>query len=434
MDSFRKDLGDGLVLRTVESRRDVDRYAAFHEVFENEACGITADRVIRHHPDAAFGDFLLVEDQTTGEVVSTSGLIPWRCVLGGVPVDVAMLEFVRTHPGYRSRGLIRAQMERFHQIVGERRFDLSIIWGIPYYYRQFGYGYAIDNYTADSLPGSAVPEPPASNASAAFGVRNATVDDIPALALLYEESAAGLDVYDARADAYWRFLLEWLEYPMQTVIDTLTGRVVGYFCEALPGSAVEEGEITRVLESSVSSCEVGMFVLRQLRDQGRSEIQLGWPQTGALVQIGRSLGSSPLPAYQWLIRLCDVGRFVTRIKPLVARRLAESTFSDATGQLVINLYQEAFRLDFAAGKLLRVAEIGFVDASVGEDGGDLCIPPEAFVRLVLGYRTLEQLQDAWPDIVIKAESRDWIDTLFPPMTSDFSMPWWYVGPTSAEVS
>ena len=57
MDSFGKDLGDGLVLRTVESRRDVDRYAAFHEVFE-KVWGITCDRVIRHHPGAAFSDFL----------------------------------------------------------------------------------------------------------------------------------------------------------------------------------------------------------------------------------------------------------------------------------------------------------------------------------------------------------------------------------------
>ena len=39
---------------------------------------------------------------------------------------------------------------------------------------------------------------------------------------------------------------------------------------------------------------------------------------------------------------------------------------------------------------------------LGDEGDPsfLCIPPEAFVRLALGYRGLEELRDAWPDIVV----------------------------------
>ena len=65
---------------------------------------------------------------------------------------VAMLEMVATHPEYRHRGLVRAQIRRFHEVVRERGFDLSLIEGIPYYYRQYGYGYAIDHWACDSLP------------------------------------------------------------------------------------------------------------------------------------------------------------------------------------------------------------------------------------------------------------------------------------------
>jgi hypothetical protein len=76
---------------------------------------------------------------------------------------------------------------------------------------------------------------------------------------------------------------------------------------------------------------------------------------------------------------------------------------------------------------MQVAPLGFVDASMGADGGDLCIPPDAFVRLVLGYRDLDELGDAWPDIVVKAQSRYLLQALFPKMTSYFWMPYLYYG-------
>jgi hypothetical protein len=45
--------------------------------------------------------------------------------------------------------------------------------------------------------------------------------------------------------------------------------------------------------------------------------------------------------------------------------------------------------------------------------------------LVLGYRKLDELRDAWPDIVIKAESRRIIDALFPKMESYLYTPYAY---------
>jgi hypothetical protein len=49
------------------------------------------------------------------------------------------------------------------------------------------------------------------------------------------------------------------------------------------------------------------------------------------------------------------------------------------------------------------------------------------VRLVLGYRTLDQLLDAWPDIVIRPSSRHLLETLFPKCRAYFSMPYFYFG-------
>ncbi len=112
---------------------------------------------------------------------------------------------------------------------------------------------------------------------------------------------------------------------------------------------------------------------------------------------------------------------------MLESRLAASECAGLTGDLTFNLFREAFRLRFEAGRLVEAAAAGFVDSSMGADGGDLCIPPEAFVRLVLGYRTLDELTDAWPDIVIRPDRRRVLDVLFPKINSYLCTPYFYLG-------
>ena len=54
-------------------------------------------------------------------------------------------------------------------------------------------------------------------------------------------------------------------------------------------------------------------------------------------------------------------------------------------------------------------------------------PPGDFVRLVFGFRTLEELADAWPDIVVKRECRYLLGILFPVMTYYINAPFSYRG-------
>ena len=133
--------------------------------------------------------------------------------------------------------------------------------------------------------------------------------------------------------------------------------------------------------------------------------------------------SAPLPSDQWLLRVPDVGALLAAIAPVLARRLARSDCAGLSADLCLNLYREGFRLRFVQGRLEAVAPLGFVDASLGADGGDLCIPPEAFVRLLFGYRELDALRDAWPDIVVKRASRRVWETLFPRTQSWVWMPY-----------
>ena len=422
MAAYEERLAPDLILRTVRDERDIDRFAAFNTAINDATQGTTCANLLRHHPQITYDDFFFVEDERSGEVVSTICLIPWRCTYEDITLDVAMLEMVATHPDYRQRGLVRAQIQRFHQVSQARQFDLNIIEGIPYYYRQYDYAYATDHWRSDSLPAWQIPNPPA-NQPAAYQLRPATLDDVPLLTSFYQKNMAALAVSTQRSADYWRYLLQAAQYPVRVVEDARAHTAVGYVCTLTNPRGI------KVIESGITDYTVGMAVLQQLKTETAGEIQLGWPQTNQLVQIGRSLGSTPVPGDQWLLRIRDVAAFMAKIGPVLERRLAASAFAGLTANLCINLFRQAFILEFARGKLRNVTAAGFVDASMGADGGDLCIPPDAFVRLVFGYRDLAELSDAWPDIVVKAESRYLLQVLFPKLQVYFWMPYLYWGPT-----
>lgn len=408
-------LGDDLILRSVQNEADAERFAAFNGQINDEEQSATCRALLHHHPTAAWAHFWLVEETTTGAVVSTTCLIPWTVDFCGVPLAAAMLEMVVTHPDYRRRGLVRTQIEHFHATVAAAGYDFAIIEGIPYYYRQFGYGYATDHEVRDTLPSLWVPpgdDPPLHLAAA-------TPADIPTLAALARGEAARLDISTQRSEAHWRYLLAGAHVPVWLIQERGSGEVLGY-CVV---SGRHDGQGVIIGESAIPRAATARRLLQLVARQG-TQIELGWPAQQTLVQVARSLGSRRgRGGDQWLIRLTDPGALLAKLGPVWAQRLAASPWAGYTGDLVINHYRQAWRLRFAEGALAGVDPLGFVDASMGADGGDLCIPPDAFVRLLFGVRTLDQLADAWPDMGVRPSRRSLIETLFPPLATYLSMPY-----------
>jgi predicted N-acetyltransferase YhbS len=409
-------LEDGIVMRGVRDERDIGRFAALHGSGTNGVYGrmtvdwcrrwsITCENLLRYHPEVSREEFVFVEDERTGEVVSTSCLIPWRLNYEGVHLDVAMLEEIGTLPDYRHRGFVRAQMKRFHRNAEERGCAFTIIWGIPYFYRQYGYTYALDLQTADTIPVWQIPDARGSTKSA-YEVREAGPDDAGVLDELYRRSRSTLRLFDMRSREYWQFLLRWMRYPVRLIIDKRTGAALGYFCV----QKLEDKNGVKVFESAVFGYDAGMFVLQQLKSEAGNEIQLEWPETGELVKLGRSLGSTPLPVYQWLVRVSDIGALIQRIGPALVSRIEASVFKGLTCDICVNLFKNAVMLRFKNGKLVKVERAAFVDASIGAD------------------RRIEELVDAWPDITVRPESRHLMEVLFPRITSYLILPWQYYGP------
>lgn len=407
-------LGEGLVLRSVQSQEDADRYAAFNSEYVSAIQGLTCANLLAHHPTMRWDDFFFVEDEGTGAMVSCICLIPWQARLGGVDLRVAMLEMVVTHPDYRHRGLVRKQIEHFHKSVAAQAFDLCIIEGIPYYYRQYGYAYATDHWASDGLAVSRVPD---GDGASMLRLRVATLRDVETLNTFYTQAMSQLAGWTTRTPEYWRYLIEAAMAPVVMLEDATSRAILGYVVAWRTASGAY------IAESAIPAASTALALLQWCKAHMEGEVILGWPAESTLVQVARSLGSSVRPADQWLLRAVDLPTLLQKLAPLMAARLAASPYAGLTADLTLNLFRQAYRLRFVAGQLKQVLALGFVDASMGADGGDLCIPPDAFMRLLLGYRTLDELADAWPDMVVRPTRRHLWQVLWPKQSIYFWKPY-----------
>src|SRR5512137_662365 len=91
----------------------------------------TRDLMNGSHPTFGVDDFTIVEDTTTGKIVSATNLISQIWTYAGIPFKVGRPELVGTHPDYRGRGLVRAQFDEIHRWSAARGELVQAITGIP---------------------------------------------------------------------------------------------------------------------------------------------------------------------------------------------------------------------------------------------------------------------------------------------------------------
>jgi hypothetical protein len=383
----------------------------------------TRDLLLRPHPTVGPDDFTIVEETETGRIVSSLNLISQRWTYGGVPFGVGRVELVGTDPDYRRRGLVREQFEVVHQWSREKGELVQAITGIPWYYRQFGYEYAL------SLGGSRTIAPAAlrkleRGAAEPFRLRPANEADSSFLAGVDAAAAERYLVTLARDADHWRHELTGpsagsLAQAIVNVIETPAGEAVGFVAHgwrlwrgALGVQRLELGE-------GVSWAAALPSVLRGLAAAGRRLATRAEPLTGIALVLGvehpayaflpERRPRAGLP-YAWYLRVPDLPAFLRQIAPALETRLATSPAAGHSGTLRLGFYLSALELRLEEGRLVEVESQPYRRRS----DYDAHFPDLTFLQLLFGYRSLEELRHAFPDCYVKAdETAGLLDALFP---------------------
>jgi hypothetical protein len=146
---------------------------------------------------------------------------------------------------------------------------------------------------------------------------------------------------------------------------------------------------------------------RRAAAAGKPWVKLELDPESEIVTLARSLGGSMARTYAWQIRLPDVPALLRRLAPVLERRIAASDRAGLSGRVPISLYRAAFALEWRDGKLGGVEPLD----PAAEAG--IRIPPDAFVPLVLGYRSLAEIAACWHDVRVEDDAAALGDALFP---------------------
>ena len=418
---IRQPLEDNLVLATAASEEDVERAAAFNGVIHApEDVSPLTQNLFLHHPATRGRDLFFIENEESGEIVSSLCLIPWTWRYGDVEIPVGEMGIVGTAEAYRGRGLVRAQVRAFKRRLAERGCLVSHIQGIPYFYRQFGYEYALPLEASIRLELRRVPDSP----EPAFTFRRATPADIPALRQLYEEAARDLTIHAVRDEDTWRYLQthadETVTARERWMIQDAGGQLAGY----VSFQRHPFGEALTVDETAPLSFEAALATLQHARklavEREKPGIRLNLPADATLTRLARSLEAHDEGSYAWQIHVPDVVALLQALSPVLERRIADSPFAGLTHDIQLNLYRERIALHVEAGRVTQVAR-----AEPGDSAGDVVLrcPPLPFIPLVLGHRTWRDLKTTYTDVLVPPLWRLLVDTLFPTVPSFLYTPY-----------
>lgn len=441
-----RNLGDGLVLRRA-APDDVEALAIFNghvhsdkgwDTFDNGVALWVRDLMTRPHPTFAASDFLVVEDTHTGEIVSSTNLIPQTWSYEGVEFGVGRIELVGTHPDYRRRGLVRAQFEVLHAWSSERGHKAQGITGIPYYYRQFEYEMALDMHGGRRGPAAFVPALK-EDATEPYQVRPAQVADLELIAGLVNAGQQRSQIRCVRNAALWRYQLDGqtpgsAAASVLRIIETAPtegdpgGDPVGVLAHAGTRWGRTLALTMYELKPGVSWWAVTPSVLRYLRAIGESTpLYYEAPDGPAFDTVLFGLGAEHpsyavvvdwLPKvdmpYAWYMRVPDLPDFISTITPVLERRLAESVMVGHSGELTLSFYRSGLKL------VLERGHLSAVEAWMPEgDVGMARFPGLTFLQLLFGYRSFSELDAAFADCFASREARLLLDALFPRRASDF---------------
>ena len=438
--TYQQALGDGFTLRWLQQNDEASLVALYDTVFDDTPPYVSKYVMEQLHGKSPIGihdDVAVVADKDN-RIVAATLLLRMPLDYAGVAVPAGRPEIVAAHPDVRNRGFVRKIFQLIHARSAHRGDLMQGITGIPYYYRQFGYEYALTLGGHFQMPFSSIPTVPPSQPDT-IRIRRATNDDIMPLLMLYERDKRRHHhgqpmLVTSRIDAsYMRHAINttqthdpWVPY----IIEATDGRIFGsLFVNRVRYSAIEVRSFTT--EPHVPLHSIFDAVCRQLVHLAHSmpthDVQTSEPREiqfwlgvdhPAYAFIARYPHQFNRP-YGWYIRAENLAALLQHIVAPLEKRLSQSIMAGYSGVLQIDMYRDGIQLDIAKGKIRATPwKRDGVWHNMRTPGAPQAgYPPLVILQHVFGLRSLNELRDIYPDVYASHEAAQLLDILFPKQSS-----------------
>lgn len=392
-------LEGGLVLRTAEPR-DLEQIGELL-VARGEEADARDHRLVVEDPTLGWEACAVVVDGD--RVVSTATLLDETVRIGTVTLPAGQVELVATASSHEGRGLVRALMAWAHERSRARGHLLQVMIGIPYFYRLFGYEYAVDIPRARAL--RAAPSAPAT-------LRRATAADIPALTALQDEAQAPYDVAMPHPPARRHWLLDH---------DSSTTWILDRDGDTVACGRLGDGLLAEAAARDHAAADRLLAGVAALADGELSVVHRPLTVTGR--RWDGLLGEPPTDAQQYYARIERPELVLDALRPVLSARLAASGLERSGADLVLSTFGRHYRLPVGDDGIGPVTVGGPMQAPGVVRG--LGVAPDRLPALLLGPHGIDGLERLHPD-VYAGPDRELMTALFPPLSADlltYYLPW-----------
>ena len=405
-----KSFNSDLELCECTSHEEIEELAKFTTLIHDEEAGDMTRGFGVNHPNAERMHWLVHREKKSGDIVSTIALLPWIFEYEGVKLPAAELGIVGTRKDWRNKGLNRELMRWFVALIEKNKYLVSHIQGIPYFYRQYGYDYAIPLETQHYLEFRHIAKLNEKKDPSKVSLRAAKKADINAIQKWYNKHTQRYGICTNRSEEVWRYIIASslkTEGPPVIYIIRYKGENVGYCRIPLEGfgDALILGECSELPPELYPSFFEQLEKIAVSRDKPFIRLNIGTthPCTVAALAAGaRDAGS-----YAWQIRLPDPVKFLGAIRRVLNRRIRNSSYTGISKEIRINCYRFCIHISIDQGKII----------SINDSNGraDMSIPPNLLAPLMFGQKSFDEFKSLYPDLSGGVIEVDLFKTLFPAM-------------------
>lgn len=350
----------------------------------------------------------IVVVERDGKVVATATLLDEQVRVGQVVLPAGQIELVASARDAEHRGYVRAVMDWCHQLSAVRGHVVQVMIGIPNFYRQFGYEYAIPMHPLAPLTRE-VPS------SADFDIRRATENDIAAMNAVQEATQASFDVAMPHQDDCWR----WLLGGTNTTLWVAEREVAGALSIDGVVRVAGDDDWYALGELATRAAEATSTILRSFQQRAASGAEINVfarPHVPGLLD----LLDAPERAEWYYVRIVDPSVLFEALRPELSARLAASEGIAESGEGLISSFRSHVRFQWDAAGVGPMQSGGPLQAPVSAGGSG--IPLQALAALIFecGAAGIEQ---RFPDASLGKQA-DLMQSLFPSRSADLLT--WYL--------
>lgn len=358
--------------------------------------------------------WLYIKDDKENELVSSICLVPLEWQIEDTRLPVCEMEFVGTLEHYRGKGLIKILNRLYENIMDQNGYILSVITGIPYFYRTLGYEFVSSLDERISIQASKIPNKKYEN----INIRKANSKDIPFIGSKYTQFHRNFYIFNMFDPECFKF--KYLQDQFNSTVRTTyifeeASVPINYFSFGM----WYDKQNFEIYSPDLSKREI-ITLLQFVKTMGNYNendiIRLSVSEYSPLYDYIISLGGTLDSTYGWQIKIPNLVKFLNLIRKIIEKRVKNSKFKGLTKVIRISNYEDTIELDFNNGK---IENIEIEKDHQNSKPTDISIPGALLYKLLLGDRTIDEISYIIKDAIVNISSKFLIETIFPKKKSLF---------------